>query len=57
MASLDSICCECKFFTFPKETFMVWFEIDIYHCKRYLVKMNTSAWLLQFQGSLNSLVV
>ena len=27
------------------------------HCKKYLVKMNTSAWLLQFQGSLNSLVV
>ena len=24
------------------------------HCKKYLVKMTTSAWLLQFQGSLNS---
>ena len=23
------------------------------HCKKYLVKMTTSAWLLQFQGPLN----
>ena len=27
------------------------------HCKKYLVKMTTSAWLLQFQGSLNRRVV
>ena len=27
------------------------------HCKKYLVKMTTSAWLLQFQGSLNRWIV
>ena len=27
------------------------------HCKKYLVKITTSAWLLQFQGSLNRWVV
>ena len=27
------------------------------HCKQYLIKMTTSAWLLQFHGLLNSLVV
>ena len=27
------------------------------HCKKYLVKMTISAWLLQFQGSLNTWVV
>ena len=28
-------------------------ETVVMHCKKYLVKMTTSAWLLQFQGSLN----
>ena len=27
--------------------------MQVVHCKNYLVKMTTSAWLLQFQGSLN----
>ena len=29
----------------------------LYHCKKYSVRMTTSAWLVQFQGSLNRLVV
>ena len=31
--------------------------IKIVHCKKYLVKMTTSEWLLQFQGSLNRWVI
>ena len=32
-------------------------QVTCSHCKKYLVKMTTSAWLLQFQGSLNRFVV
>ena len=39
-------------YTITRKLLSVPFNILI-HCKKYLVKMTTSAWLLQFQGLLN----
>ena len=33
--------------------FLIFTSAVVPHCKKYLVKMTASAWLLQFQGSLN----
>ena len=42
-----------KLFTYPELVY----NKHAYTAKNYLVKMTVSAWLLQFQGSLNQWVV